>query len=391
MTHDTKNTNEKEKLEAIKHRINRWQYFLGMVVVFLLSIPLFVIFLMVFLSIFSMPLKQFPQMALLATSLVTAPIWLPLGFRRLQDMNNGGWFILISVIPFISFFLNLVLLFVPGTKGENTYGPEPPRKIKFGNVLFPWQIYIGDEKEPDAKGKEVLDEATKKKQAIIVLSVFGTFVLLIVIGLSVVIHSVESGQESKQNVIEQSPSDSTNSGEIGQQDKAKQKSSRPVRTEAIYRSSRDNFAINFPEEPQRRSRTLSVAGQQLDVRAYQHMVDENTPDEFYSYSVSVIDIGADFEQRPIQYRHLNDFMRGYITFGDGDILEQQRLTYRNCKALKYRITRTVQGIDVHTSGQQIFVHDTGRVYFVSVSYLPSDTDEGQTRARTFIESFTLLQ
>ena len=47
--------------------------------------------------------------------------------RRLHDINLSGWLQVLAYIPYIGGFCGLVLsvlyLFVPGTEGENKYGP----------------------------------------------------------------------------------------------------------------------------------------------------------------------------------------------------------------------------------------------------------------------------
>jgi len=45
--------------------------------------------------------------------------------RRLHDVNKSGWFIFISLIPFIGAIWLLVLLFTDSTFGNNKYGPNP--------------------------------------------------------------------------------------------------------------------------------------------------------------------------------------------------------------------------------------------------------------------------
>ena len=44
------------------------------------------------------------------------------GIQRAHDMNVSGWLSLISLVPFGV----LVFWFVPGTRGENNYGKQPP-------------------------------------------------------------------------------------------------------------------------------------------------------------------------------------------------------------------------------------------------------------------------
>ncbi len=45
--------------------------------------------------------------------------------RRLHDSDKSGWFILIALIPFVGGLILLVLMVLPGTPGENRFGPDP--------------------------------------------------------------------------------------------------------------------------------------------------------------------------------------------------------------------------------------------------------------------------
>lgn len=45
--------------------------------------------------------------------------------RRLHDIDKSGWFILISLIPFIGGLILLVMTILPGTVGHNSFGPDP--------------------------------------------------------------------------------------------------------------------------------------------------------------------------------------------------------------------------------------------------------------------------
>lgn len=64
------------------------------------------------------------------------PIGLSITIRRWHDMNQSGWLILLGLIPFVSFILLLIYLFVPGTKTENNYGSIDSRPSTFRKVLF---------------------------------------------------------------------------------------------------------------------------------------------------------------------------------------------------------------------------------------------------------------
>lgn len=45
--------------------------------------------------------------------------------RRLHDTNKSGWFILVSLIPFVGGIYLLYLEILEGDKGPNQYGPDP--------------------------------------------------------------------------------------------------------------------------------------------------------------------------------------------------------------------------------------------------------------------------
>ena len=47
--------------------------------------------------------------------------------RRLNDFNASGWLCLLYIVPVVNFILLLVLLFMPGDKTSNNYGPMPSK------------------------------------------------------------------------------------------------------------------------------------------------------------------------------------------------------------------------------------------------------------------------
>ncbi|THB73334.1 MAG: DUF805 domain-containing protein [Gammaproteobacteria bacterium] len=68
-----------------------------------------------------------------------------LWIRRLHDIDWSGWTVLLIFVPIINVVMALILLFVPGTKGENRFGKQtPPNGI--GMILLaivPFVLMLG--------------------------------------------------------------------------------------------------------------------------------------------------------------------------------------------------------------------------------------------------------
>ena len=47
------------------------------------------------------------------------------GVRRLHDIDRTGWWLLIAFVPLIGVLVLLVFALLPGTAGDNKYGPDP--------------------------------------------------------------------------------------------------------------------------------------------------------------------------------------------------------------------------------------------------------------------------
>lgn len=43
--------------------------------------------------------------------------------RRIHDLDKSGWLCLLSLVPIVNVFFGLYIMFAPGTKGQNKYGP----------------------------------------------------------------------------------------------------------------------------------------------------------------------------------------------------------------------------------------------------------------------------
>jgi uncharacterized membrane protein YhaH (DUF805 family) len=47
--------------------------------------------------------------------------------QRIHDFDASGWWALLTLFPLVNMFFAFVLLVVPGTRGQNRFGPRPPR------------------------------------------------------------------------------------------------------------------------------------------------------------------------------------------------------------------------------------------------------------------------
>jgi uncharacterized membrane protein YhaH (DUF805 family) len=45
--------------------------------------------------------------------------------RRMHDQDKSGWFVLLSLIPYIGGVIIFVFMCIEGTKGPNRFGPDP--------------------------------------------------------------------------------------------------------------------------------------------------------------------------------------------------------------------------------------------------------------------------
>lgn len=44
--------------------------------------------------------------------------------QRFRDFGVTGWAFLVLFVPYLAQVVKLILCFIPGTKGENKYGPD---------------------------------------------------------------------------------------------------------------------------------------------------------------------------------------------------------------------------------------------------------------------------
>ena len=112
------------KLTDFSGRASRaefWKFYLSFIVLFFL-IAFGILVLIVIAN---------PNISDGALDFITYGLSIPAGLltlsatvRRLHDINKSGWFVLLSIIPFIGLILLIMLLF-PSDKGKNKYGKNP--------------------------------------------------------------------------------------------------------------------------------------------------------------------------------------------------------------------------------------------------------------------------
>lgn len=118
-----------EGLFAASGRRNRKSYLLySVLAVLALTLP----FGLVFLPVMMMAANSWNDTAIGLGIVVLLGLALPVtistffvGAQRCRDFGWSGWAILLTIIPYLGWIMALALLFIPGTKGENRYGPDP--------------------------------------------------------------------------------------------------------------------------------------------------------------------------------------------------------------------------------------------------------------------------
>ncbi len=123
-----KNTTSRQLLNFFDGRIGILDYWIGMLlafIIFIISINLFsdidLIFGLSFLFYFFLQLS--------------------FSIRRAHDLNYSGWFVLLEFIPLINIYIIIKLLFIRGSSNTNEYGEKSSnnqsasKRIK--NLFYP--------------------------------------------------------------------------------------------------------------------------------------------------------------------------------------------------------------------------------------------------------------
>lgn len=138
------------KLVSFTDRIGRLRYFaysLGWALLLLLCLVLIALAVGVVGSYQAMPstsLGVIIVMTLFYSGLAAGEF--VFAVRRLHDLNRSGWLALLLFVPFLTVIVCLVLWSVPGTKGSNRFGLQPPPNgggVIFIGLIVPIVVVIG--------------------------------------------------------------------------------------------------------------------------------------------------------------------------------------------------------------------------------------------------------
>ncbi|WP_299263924.1 DUF805 domain-containing protein [uncultured Psychrosphaera sp.] len=127
------NVNMKEVLLSTSGRLSRKQYWILMLMIMSVAVPLFSMFLSATVNLNYNPENNkntdffiIKQIVLCVLSLI--PLWFSvvIYIKRFHDFNKTGWFTLVLFIPVVGVLISIFYLgLVRGTEGENKYGDDP--------------------------------------------------------------------------------------------------------------------------------------------------------------------------------------------------------------------------------------------------------------------------
>ncbi len=104
-------------------RINRQRIWIGGLLLGLSMIPVVILFLI--LAQIGSFLGTIGGLIYFAAIIGVSIADIMLYIKRAHDRNHTGWYILLTMIPFIGIIWSIELLFFKGTEGTNQYGEDP--------------------------------------------------------------------------------------------------------------------------------------------------------------------------------------------------------------------------------------------------------------------------
>ena len=61
--------------------------------------------------------------------------------RRLNDLNRSGWWMLLSIVPFVNLIFTIYVIFFPGTESDNDFGAAPAAN-SLGVQILGWMMPV---------------------------------------------------------------------------------------------------------------------------------------------------------------------------------------------------------------------------------------------------------
>lgn len=115
-------------------RLNRRNFIIGMILIFILWLILLVIigYVMRFIGIYN---DQSSNWVLYGSYIIVIFYWLSVEVRRLHDLGYSGWYFLANFIPIAGLILYVNLIFVSGKKGSNKYGETTEPKFDLYKIF----------------------------------------------------------------------------------------------------------------------------------------------------------------------------------------------------------------------------------------------------------------
>jgi uncharacterized membrane protein YhaH (DUF805 family) len=109
-------------------RSRRWEYFLFFIAFYLAIFLLAVIGTIVSMSTAEVKEGEPGTIGIILAALLFVAGFVPalaVSVRRMHDQDETGWLVLVNFVPYIGGLIFFVLTLLPGTEGENDYGPNP--------------------------------------------------------------------------------------------------------------------------------------------------------------------------------------------------------------------------------------------------------------------------
>jgi uncharacterized membrane protein YhaH (DUF805 family) len=126
---------------AIHGRIGRLRYLAYGLLQMLIAVPIFA----VVAGVMSLMGSKVMMAGVVIAYIPLIALSFILAKRRFNDMNHSGWLSLLLIIPLVSFFIGLWLIFGAGDKESNNFGPPPgpnSTPVIIGAFIFPALIVI---------------------------------------------------------------------------------------------------------------------------------------------------------------------------------------------------------------------------------------------------------